>query len=494
MKLSLLLFGNMLSTTFHAIYAFAPSPRASIPAQSWTPSSWKQAPHPSKMIPSYRDEEELQNVQEKLRSSAPIIFAEEARNLEKELAKACVGEAFVLIGGDCAETFQDTNVNKLWKDFSLFVQLAFLLTFGLERPVVKIGRMCGQYAKPRSHMYETLNDTTLPSFQGDIINSPGFTEEERRPQPSRMMEAYHLSVQSINILRAFIQGGYTDIYNHDSWTNFYTVAKKVESYSGTLARMRQSLRFMSALQISSETNKNLREISFFIGHEALLLPYEECLVRNDSLTQKMYDCSAHFLWIGERTRELNGSHIEFCRGIHNPIGIKISEKMLPEELLEMTYILNPDNIPGRLTLVTRMGSENLNRFLPSFISILKKHDRHVVWVCDPMHANTCTVTENETEFKTRYFKDIWDEIRVFFEIHWKMHSIPGGIHLEMTGQNVTECLGGRSDPIVGFGNYKSAMDPRLNASQTIEITLLLCQLFAIHREVTEMMTRINSKD
>lgn len=459
--------------------AFVPKPGRSTP---WAPTSWRRVKHPSPMIPSYFNSSIYDHVQHTLRQSAPLIFAEEARTLENELAHACMGKAFVLIGGDCAETFQDSNVNKVWKDFSMFVQLAFVLTYGLEMPIVKIGRMGGQFAKPRSVLMETRNGTTLPSYQGDIINGPEFTQQARVPDPYRMLEAYHYSSQTLNILRAFIAGGYTDVFNHESWSLFHSVGELVDViYNKTLRELKKTLRFMATLGISSENHKRLRDVSFFIGHECLLLPYEECLVRNDSLTGKYYDCSAHFLWIGERTRELDGPHIEFCRGIHNPIGIKISEKTTPEQLLNMTYLLNPDNIPGHLTIMTRMGHENLRKYLPDLIRILQTHQRHVVWVCDPMHANTHSLKDT----KTRYFNEIWKEIFVFLEVHWQSNSIPGGVHFEMTGQNVTECMGGYVEPVVGLDDYQSAMDPRLNPTQAMEMMLLIADAFHHYRNVKD---------
>lgn len=462
------------------------------PIQNWSPTSWRKSTKESAVMPKYHNDSTFQHVQETLHKNAPIIFAEEARTLQDELAMASVGKAFVLIGGDCAETFKDSNVMRLWNDFSLFIQLAFLLTFGLEMPIVKIGRMCGQYAKPRSVLLETIDNVTLPTYQGDIINSPQFTKESRIPNPVRMLDAYHYSVQSINILRAFIQGGYTDIYNHESWSYFYTFGDTIEFiYNRILSELKKSLRFMNALRISSHSNKYLKDISFFIGHEALLLPYEECLVRKDSIKNEYYDCSAHYLWIGERTREIDGPHIEFCRGIKNPIGIKISEKVTPTELVNLTNVLNPDNTPGRLTIITRMGSKHLKTHLPLMIEALQKNKRNVVWICDPMHANTRVAQHNSTQFKTRYFMDIWMEIQTFFEIHWQHGSIPAGIHLEMTGQNVTECLGGYADPIVEFPNYETAMDPRLNPTQTMEIMLLMCQLYEARRKSLDMVQQIS---
>jgi len=426
----------------------------------WNRHSWRNVPKPSPLIPEYYEKDVYEQVYHRLENFAPLIFAQEARTLKEQLASASVGKSFVLIGGDCAERFQDSNVNKIWTDFNLFLQLSLLLTYGLGKPIVKIGRIGGQYAKPRSSPLEHRDGITLPAYQGDIINSPVFSKNERIPNPLRMLEAYHLSTQTLNILRAFIQGGYTDIYNHSQWGD---------------GDFKKALRFMKALQLSSDTIKELRDISFFIGHECLLLPYEECLVRKDSLTNDMYDCSSHFLWIGERTRELEGPHVEFVRGISNPIGVKISDKMTPNELLELTFLLNPENEMGRLSLITRMGQSKLKEHLPSFIDILQQHDRNVVWICDPMHGNTQTISNT----KTRDFKDIFNEILSFFEIHWSMNSIPAGIHLEMTGKNVTECIGGCTDPVLEFSNYESGMDPRLNSQQSIDLISLIIKLHDI---------------
>jgi 3-deoxy-7-phosphoheptulonate synthase len=437
----------------------------------WTKSSWlKKKSYDT--IPKYFNSTIYDHVTEKLQKSSPIIFAKESRILQEELAEVCIGKSFLLIGGDCAETFQDSNIDKIWKDFRLFLQMSLILTFGLEKPIVKIARIGGQYAKPRSNLWESKNNIMLPSYQGDIINSPEFEKEKRLPNPMRMLHAYHLSIQTVNILRAFIQGGYTEIYNHEMWNTLFPIKDHV--YHDVIQQLKKSLQFMKALKISSESNKNLRDINLYTGHEALLLPYEECFVRNDSLTFLNYDCSAHFLWIGERTRQLDGQHIEFIRGISNPIGVKISEKITPDELLEMTYILNPDNIPGRLTFIIRMGVENLELYLPSLIDIIKQNNRNVIWVTDPMHANTIMMDDGN---KTRYFNDIWNEIFTFFKIHKEHNSYPGGIHLEMTGQNVTECIGGFIEPILRLNNYKSVMDPRLNSLQSIEIALLLSQHF-----------------
>jgi 3-deoxy-7-phosphoheptulonate synthase len=356
-----------------------------------------------------------------------------------------------------------------------------MLTYGMEMPIVKILRIAGQYAKPRSSIMETRNNVTLPSYQGDIINSVNFTYDTRKPDPLRMLEAYHLSVQTLNIIRGFIQGGYTDVYNYKNWEDLVPLNPKsfnilgndtYDIYSEIMFNLRKSLRFFKAL--GSSSSHTLRDAKTYIGHEAMLLPYEECLVRIDSISGHYYDCSAHFLWIGERTRDTDGPHVEFCRGIQNPIGVKISHQITPDELLDLTYSLNPTNKPGRLSLIVRMGSDKIKQHLPELIKIMMKHNRNVVWICDPMHGNT----KSFGSIKTRYFKDIWNEIMAFFEIHWELGSIPGGLHLEMTGKNVTECMGGNIEPITSLSdNYDTLMDPRLNPSQTMEIMMLLTKLY-----------------
>ena len=469
---------KFITIVFYSLFAM---PTSSFLHMKWEPSSWKSLRKESHMIPKYFKNTIFDYVTDKLKKSAPIIFAPEATQLENELAYACFGKRFVLIGGDCAETFQDSNVNKVWNDFSLFIRLAFLLTYGLEMPVVKILRIAGQFAKPRSNLLETRNNVTLPSYQGDIINSIEFTHSERTPDPLRMLEAYHLSVQTLNIIRGFIQGGYTDVYNYKHWedsvplnTNSFEMGSEtLPIYKDIMYNLRKSLRFFRALGVSS-SNK-LRDAKTYIGHEAMLLPYEECLVRTDSISGNYYDCSAHFLWIGERTRDEDGPHVEFCKGITNPIGVKISHHITPQELLKLTHELNPENKPGRLSLIVRMGHDKIRQYLPDLIKIILQNNRHVVWICDPMHGNTKTCKDST---KTRYFKDIWSEIMVFFEIHWEIGTIPGGLHLEMTGKNVTECMGGFIEPITDLsGNYESLMDPRLNPTQTMEIMMLLSKIF-----------------
>ena len=414
------------------------------------------------------------HITDKIKTSAPIVFAREADDLEHHLARAGAGQSFILLGGDCAETFEDSTVDKLWLDFVLLLHASLLLSYGMGIPVVKIGRLAGQYAKPRSTLLETRETTTLPAYQGDIINNPSFTQEARVPDPYRMWRAYCLSVQSMNILRAFIQGGYTSIQNFRSWMHKLNITS-TEHDLPLHTSLDKALAFVSTLGLPKALAP---DASFYIGHEALLLPYEECLVRRDSISSRMYGCSAHFLWIGERTRELDGAHVEFLRGVANPIGVKVSSSMTPDELLQLTHILNPTNRPGRLTLITRMGAAQLETHLPPLILCLQQHSRHVVWMCDPMHANTFHIDGK----KVRYIDDIFEEIAEFFRIHKEHNSIPAGIHLELTGQSVSECRGGLLTWSTKRDDVPSptAMDPRLNPYQVIELILRLVQLIHGH--------------
>ena len=435
----------------------------------WTSDSWRRVRHVSPLIPQYFNTSMYDYITHTLKNSAPIVFAREVSSLENALGLASVGKSFVLIGGDCAETFEDSSVDKLWLDFVLLLHSSLLLSYGIGKPVVKIGRLAGQYAKPRSTLLETRGNVTLPVYQGDIINSQAFTQDARVPDPHRMWAAYTLSVQSMNILRAFIQGGYTTIHNVGTWMEKLNITHN--DSSPLSSSLKRALRFVSTIGIP-ETMKPVQDASFFIGHEALLLPYEECLVRRDSMTQEMYACSAHFLWIGERTRELDGAHVEFLRGVKNPIGVKISSSITPDELLELTHLLNPHNIPGRLTIMTRMGASRLRTHLPPLIEMMKTHSRHVVWVCDPMHANTHHINGR----KIRRVDDILDEVLTFFRVHTQCGTTAGGIHLEMTGQPVTECEGG-TFAWYAHKEYMSttAMDPRLNPYQVLEVVLRLSE-------------------
>lgn len=435
----------------------------------WAPHSWRTMPK-SKQIPEYYDGSAYDHSQEYLSSVAPLVFAEESRQLKKQLSKATVGQSFVYIGGDCAETFEDSNTNKIWKDFRLLLEVSLLLTIGLEIPIVKIGRIAGQYAKPRSQFLETRNTTSLPAYQGDIINSANFSLGDRTPNPLRMIKAYHQSCQTLNILRAFIQGGYSGLWQAEQWKFASDIASPMDvTYKYLYSHIKKTLAFIKNIGLSN--HPNTKSIELFTGHEALLLPYEEPLVRKDSLTGDYYACSAHFLWIGERTRQLNGPHVEFMRGVNNPIGIKISDDISPEELLNLTIALNPENEPGRLSIMTRMGADKLKKHLPSLVHVIQENHRRVVWICDPMHANTVTVGDR----KTRYMSQIWEEVQTFCEILHLMNATVGGIHLESTGRNVTEVIGGALEPVVDVhtDGYETAMDPRLNYIQTLELCMLL---------------------
>lgn len=441
-----------------------------VSCKAWNPASWRMARKPSPQIPEYFEQKTLAFTEDHLKKVAPLVFAEEIRSLQSQLALASVGKSFVYIGGDCAETFEDSNTDKVWKDFRLLLEVSLLLTFGLDMPVVKIARIAGQYAKPRSQFLETRNGTTLPAYQGDIINGRDFNTTVRAPNPLRMITAYHQSCQTLNILRAFIQGGYSRLDMFGKWRLVPEMSHSAlhSTYEFMYTQIQKTLRFIRSVGLAD--HPRLYDVQLFTGHEALLLPYEEPLVRKDSITGDYYACSAHFLWVGERTRQLEGPHLEFARGIKNPIGLKISQEITPEELLRLTRILNPKNEHGRLTIMTRMGSEHLRANLPGLIAVLKKYDRKVVWVCDPVHANTFTMEEK----KTRDFSVIWEEIKTFCEIHWENDSVVGGIHLETTGSDVTEVVGGHIQNVQNIHkNYRTVMDPRLNALQTIEICLLL---------------------
>lgn len=444
---------------------------------AWSPQSWRTIRKSSKQIPEYYKTQSYTYTTEYLKTASPLVFAEEIRTLKRHLSLATIGKTFVYIGGDCAETFKDSNTDKIWKDFRLLLEVSLLLTIGLEKPIVKIARIAGQYAKPRSDGMENRNGLTLPAYQGDIINGMNFSQIDRTPNPLRMITAYHKSCQTLNILRAFIQGGYSNLWKSDDWRLDSIIFSPMNAtYKYMYSMIRKTLAFIKSIGLDS--HPKTQSIELFTGHEALLLPYEEPLTRKDSITNDYYACSAHFLWIGERTRELDGQHVEFFRGIKNPIGVKISQDISPEQLLNLTHILNPENEPGRLTIMTRMGSKMLEKHLPELIKILQQNNRSVVWICDPMHANTVVRQQQ----KTRYLTDIWEEIRIFCEIHWSLNSSIGGIHLESTGQNVTEVMGGTFEPVTDLilDQYKTVMDPRLNYIQTIELCLMLIMHFSLN--------------
>ncbi len=440
-------------------------------ADPWTPDGWRKAPIDN--VPTYPDQERLAHVEATLAAFPPLVFAGEARRLESNLARVADGKAFLLQGGDCAESFAEFRANTIRDTFRVMLQMAVVLTYGAAMPVVKLGRMAGQFAKPRSAETETKDGVSLPSYRGDIVNGIDFTPEARIPDPERMVRAYNQSAATLNLLRAFASGGFADLRKVHQWT-LGCVAGSLQGrlYEDLANRLSETLSFMEACGLSSETTPQIRETEFFTSHEALLLPYEQALTRIDSTSGDCYDCSAHFLWIGERTRRLDGAHVEFLRGVKNPIGFKVGPGMASDDLLRLIDRLNPDNRAGRITLITRMGPENLEDKLPALVRRVAREGRKVVWSCDPMHANTVRAASG---YKTRLFDRILAEVRAFFAVHKAEGTHAGGVHIEMTGQDVTECVGGAvSVTEASLGDrYHTHCDPRLNATQALELAFLI---------------------
>ncbi|MDE1883787.1 MAG: 3-deoxy-7-phosphoheptulonate synthase class II [Rhodospirillales bacterium] len=439
----------------------------------WTPSSWRA--RPIRQVPSYPNPDQLAAMEARLAKFPPLVFAGEARNLKAQLARAASGQAFVLQGGDCAESFGDFTANIIRDTFRVLLQMAVVLTFGGAMPVVKLGRMAGQFAKPRSSDTETLGDVTLPSYRGDIINGPEFSAEARIPDPNRMEFGYFQSAGTLNLLRAFASGGYADLHEVHRWNlDFVQKSPLAAKYQDLATRIDETLGFMAACGLSSDATPQIRETDFYTSHEALLLPYEQALTRVDSTTGDHYACSAHFLWIGDRTRQLDGAHVEFMRGIKNPIGMKVGPSMEADDLLRIMDALDPEHEPGRLTLITRMGAAKVAEKLPPLLRAVKKAGRKPVWLSDAMHGNGITTA---AKVKTRRFDDIVAELRGFFDAHEAEGTIAAGAHLEMTGQDVTECIGGaRGLSEEGLGTrYETFCDPRLNAEQALEVAFYLAE-------------------
>ncbi len=440
----------------------------------WTPQSWRGKP--AQHIPTdYPDPAALDRAEETLRGMPPLVFAGEARRLTELLGQVSAGKAFLLQGGDCAESFKEGTANNIRDTFRLILQMAVVLTFAGGKPVVKVGRMAGQFAKPRSAAIETKDGTTLPSYRGDIINGMGFSEAERRPDPQRLVQAYAQSAATLNLLRAFATGGYADLYNIHRWTlEFVSSSPQGARFLELADKISETLEFMNTIGINPQSQRQLHEVEFFTGHEALLLGYEEALTRVDSLTRDWYDCSAHLLWIGERTRQLDGAHVEFARGVKNPIGLKVGPTLEPDELLRLIDVLNPANEAGRLTLYGRFGADKIEARLPRLMAATRQEGRAVVWAIDPMHGNTLTAANG---YKTRPFDRILSEVRSFIDVAEAEGVHPGGVHLEMTGQNVTECLGGaRALSETDLGDrYHTHCDPRLNADQALELAFLVAE-------------------
>lgn len=438
---------------------------------TWSPDSWRAKP--IQQQPDYPDAEHLARVENRLAGLPPLVFAGEARELRRQFAEVTQGRAFLLQGGDCAESFAEFSAPKIRDTFKVLLQMAIVMTFAAGCPVVKVGRMAGQFAKPRSAGDETLGGITLPAYRGDIVNGIDFDPASRTPDPERLLAAYHQSTATLNLLRAFAQGGFADVHQVHQWNlDFIAHSALGERYSQLADRLDEALAFMRACGL--DTAPQLREASFFTAHEALLLNYEQAFVRQDSLSGRWYDCSAHMLWIGDRTRQPDGAHVEFMRGIENPIGVKVGPSMDPDELIRLIDILNPDNDPGRLNLIVRMGADKVETHFPRLLRTVLGEGRQVLWSCDPMHGNTIKASSG---YKTRDFAQVLAEVRGFFQVHRAEGSHAGGIHIEMTGQNVTECIGG-ARPITEAGlsdRYHTHCDPRLNADQSLELAFMIAE-------------------
>ncbi|HEY4193750.1 MAG TPA: 3-deoxy-7-phosphoheptulonate synthase class II [Mesorhizobium sp.] len=439
----------------------------------WSPNSWRAKP--IQQVPAYPDANALKATEAQLATFPPLVFAGEARKLKKQLATVAAGDAFLLQGGDCAESFAEHGADNIRDFFRVFLQMSVVLTFAGSQPVVKIGRVAGQFAKPRSSDNETKGDETLPSYRGDIINGIDFDAKSRIPDPSRQVMAYRQSAATLNLLRAFAQGGYASLENVHSWMlGFVSDSPQGEKYESLANRITETMDFMKAVGITSETNYALRETDFYTSHEALLLGYEEALTRVDSTSGDWYATSGHMIWIGDRTRQPDHAHVEYCRGIKNPLGLKCGPSMTADGLMELIDLLNPENEPGRLTLIARFGADKAGDHLPKLVQAVKKAGRSVVWSCDPMHGNTITAAG----YKTRPFDRILKEVQTFFEVHRAEGTHPGGIHIEMTGKNVTECTGGARAITAEElqDRYHTHCDPRLNADQAIELAFLVSDL------------------
>jgi 3-deoxy-7-phosphoheptulonate synthase len=447
----------------------------------WSPNSWRNKP--IQQVPAYPDLAALAETEKQLASYPPLVFAGEARKLKKQLAQVAEGNAFLLQGGDCAESFAEHGADNIRDFFRVFLQMAVVLTFAGSQPVVKIGRIAGQFAKPRSSDFETKGDVSLPSYRGDIINGIDFDEKSRTPDPARQEMAYRQSAATLNLLRAFAQGGYASLENVHKWMlGFVADSPQSERYEALANRISETMDFMRAVGITSETNFALRETDFYTSHEALLLGYEEALTRVDSTSGDWYATSGHMIWIGDRTRQPDHAHVEYCRGVKNPLGLKCGPSLEPDTLIRLIDLLNPENEPGRLTLIARFGADKVGDHLPKLVRAVEREGRKVVWSCDPMHGNTITAAG----YKTRPFDRILKEVQAFFEVHRAEGTHPGGIHVEMTGKNVTECTGGaraiRDEELQD--RYHTHCDPRLNSEQALELAFLVSELLKkSHRSV-----------
>ena len=439
--------------------------------QDWDVGSWKH--RTAQQLPVYPEEASLQDVERELAKLPPLVFAGEIDGLRADLKNVSQGRAFLLQGGDCAESFAEFSAEKIVQTFKLLLQMSVVMTFAGSCPVVKVGRIAGQFAKPRSAATETIGSVELPSYRGDIINSVEFSEDARRPDPQRMLKAYHQSSATLNLMRAFATGGFADLHNVQQWNQgFVAQTAHHKKYENLAQQIEKALGFMAACGINSANNPQLNKTTIYTSHEALLLHYEQALTRRDSLNGNWYDCSAHMLWIGDRTRQPDHAHVEFLRGVRNPIGIKVGPSTKPSDLQKLLECLNPHNEPGRITLISRMGAEHIGDKLPPLVKAVQGMGADVIWCSDPMHGNTINTASG---VKTRKVNAILSEMQQFFEIHRSEGSYAGGVHLEMTGDSVTECVGGAYQVTeAGLGErYKTTCDPRLNADQSLELAFLI---------------------
>lgn len=448
--------------------------------KGWTKSGWREKPRVQ--MPDYPDLDAVRAVEARLAQLPPLVFAGETRKLKRALGEVAEGRAFLLQGGDCAESFSEFSADNIRDTFKVLLQMAVVLTWGAKLPVVKIGRMAGQFAKPRSAPTEVVNGVELPSYRGDIINGFEPTAEARVPDPNRMLQAYTQAAATLNLLRAFSTGGFADMHRVQSWISGFTAEEEAKRYREIAERIQDALDFMAAAGVTSDTVHALQTVDFYTSHEALLLEYEEALCRIDSTSGMPVAGSGHMIWIGDRTRQPDGAHVEFCRGVQNPIGLKCGPSLTTEDLKVLIDKLNPENEPGRLTLIARFGAGKVGDHLPRLIRTVQEMGAKVVWTCDPMHGNTI---KSSSGYKTRPFESVLREVREFFDIHKAEGSIPGGVHFEMTGKDVTECTGGvRAVTEEDLSDrYHTACDPRLNASQALELAFLVAEELRDRRQM-----------
>ncbi len=445
-----------------------------VTSRTWLPESWRE--RTALQQPDWPDAAAGAAALERLKASPPLVFAGEARQLRESLARVIDGRAFLLQAGDCVESFNELSTTRVREKLKIILQMSAVLTYGARLPVVKVGRIAGQFTKPRSQPYERFGDVELPSFRGHMIHDDAPTPDARVPDPSRMIEGYNQSASTLNLLRAFTKGGYADLNQVHLWNQeFVASSPEGRRYERLADEIERALQFMAACGIDLSAERRLHEVDFFTSHEGLLLDYEEGLTRRDSLTGDWYDCSAHLLWIGERTRQIDGAHVEFFAGVHNPLAVKLGPTATPSEVIELCEKLNPDRVPGRLTLVARMGAADVTELLPPLLRAVVEESHPVVWACDPMHANTITTADG---LKTRRFDAVMGEIEGFFTACWEAGVPPGGVHLEFTGEDVTECLGGADDVLEEHlsSRYETLCDPRLNARQSLDLAFRLAEL------------------